>query len=257
MYFPYVRGKQFDLIAIRELVEDGLLTEKIIPVVEPINLTSTLISTIKTCVDHEKRIAVIHNPQVGVFRSKYSDSNNEELKNEFNELMNDEYELYAHILNEESKSELNDLSDMGIHGSDMLVVHNKLDYIDFYNEYFSEAPLYNLIPDDSAFRRRISKNIVSLKDNFPKKQRNVDYLNVRASIFSDDHLFYETEGYKGFSNCSIIGEDYIDSGFAPRAVAIHIVYFDKDNILKIKHLCQIPIQIYLIPLENFMRLYQN
>jgi len=139
MYFPYVRGKQFDLIAIRELVEDGLLTEKIIPVVEPINLTSTLISTIKTCVDHEKRIAVIHNPQVGVFRSKYSDSNNEELKNEFNELMNDEYELYAHILNEESKSELNDLSDMGIHGSDMLVVHNKLDYIDFYNEYWLES----------------------------------------------------------------------------------------------------------------------
>lgn len=31
MYFPYLRGRQFELIALRELVEDGLIGENIIP----------------------------------------------------------------------------------------------------------------------------------------------------------------------------------------------------------------------------------
>ena len=34
---------------------------------------------------------------------------------------------------------------------------------------------------------------------------------------------------------SIIGSNFSESGFAPYAVAIHIVYFDAENILRVKH----------------------
>ena len=39
----------------------------------------------------------------------------------------------------------------------------------------------------------------------------------------------------GFADYSIIGKDYLESGFAPYAVAIHIVYFDENNKLRVHH----------------------
>lgn len=55
------------------------------------------------------------------------------------------------------------------------------------------------------------------------------------SFFSEDHIFCEEEGYAGFGDYSVIGEDFLESGFAPYAVAIHIVYFAKDKSLRIHH----------------------
>ena len=48
-------------------------------------------------------------------------------------------------------------------------------------------------------------------------------------------MYYSDDNYCGFGDYSIVGCDYNETGFAPYAVAIHIVYFDKDKILRIKH----------------------
>lgn len=53
MYFPYLRGRQFELIALRDLVEKGVLSDKIIPIIEPVKLSSTLIKTIES---YEKNV---------------------------------------------------------------------------------------------------------------------------------------------------------------------------------------------------------
>lgn len=47
MYFPYLRGRQFELIALRELVEKGVLSSRITPIIEPVKLSSTLVKTIE------------------------------------------------------------------------------------------------------------------------------------------------------------------------------------------------------------------
>ena len=47
MYFPYLRGRQFELIALRELVENKLIGKHIYPVIEPVNLSSTLTKTLE------------------------------------------------------------------------------------------------------------------------------------------------------------------------------------------------------------------
>ena len=41
MYFPYLRGRQYELLALRELAQDGLLGSHVIPVIEPLKITST------------------------------------------------------------------------------------------------------------------------------------------------------------------------------------------------------------------------
>ena len=66
MYFPYVRGKQFELIALRELC--GLLPNfpaKISPVIEPIKGSSTLKSALKNLAKKNVNFSVIINPKVG------------------------------------------------------------------------------------------------------------------------------------------------------------------------------------------------
>ena len=36
MYFPYLRGRQYELLALKELAQKELISNLIIPVVEPI-----------------------------------------------------------------------------------------------------------------------------------------------------------------------------------------------------------------------------
>lgn len=64
MYFPYLRGRQFELIALRELVEKDVLSSKIIPVIEPVKLSSTLLKTIEMYGNNNKKLAFITNPGV-------------------------------------------------------------------------------------------------------------------------------------------------------------------------------------------------
>lgn len=92
-----------------------------------------------------------------------------------------------------------------------------------------------MIPDKGDFRRRIRPNRVMCEDHFPKQTRNIDYSDIETEFFSSDHLYYADDGYKGFSDYSVVGEEYSETGFAPYAVAIHIVYFDAKNILRIAH----------------------
>ena len=69
MYFPYLRGRQFELIALRELVEKDVLSSRIIPIIEPVKLSSTLVKTIETYGVNNKQLAFITNPKVGSFNN--------------------------------------------------------------------------------------------------------------------------------------------------------------------------------------------
>ncbi|VXA97164.1 hypothetical protein EXIGUO8H_10181 [Exiguobacterium sp. 8H] len=54
-------------------------------------------------------------------------------------------------------------------------------------------------------------------------------------FLSEDYLYYSEEGYIAFSDYPTLSAEYQDGGFAPRAVAIHIIYFDNEDKLRIKH----------------------
>ena len=92
-----------------------------------------------------------------------------------------------------------------------------------------------MIPDERIFKREIHGNKILMSDNFKKQKRNADYANSPDNFFSDDHLYFAAEGFDGFSDFSIIGSEYTDSGFAPYAVAIHMVYFDPEKKMRIHH----------------------
>lgn len=236
MYFPYLRGRQFELIALRELVENSLLSPQVIPIVEPVKLSSTLIKTLDVFNRYSKTLALVHNPKVGEFIADKQSEKNSRLKNEFLEQVKSENIKEAYILDLKSSAYVERLLKRGKSISDIITICNSQDFISIHEQVFSLGkPLYNLIPDESIFRRNIRHQRVMIDDKFKKRSRNTDYLEIDDEPFSADYLYYYEDGYVGFSDYSIIGKDYSDTGFAPYAIAIHIVYFDKDKKLRIHH----------------------
>ena len=80
MYFPILRGRQFELLALRECVNKGLLSNKIIPIVEPVKVSSTFTKTVDSFIRAEKSIAIIRNPQVGSWTKALKKESNAKIR---------------------------------------------------------------------------------------------------------------------------------------------------------------------------------
>jgi hypothetical protein len=236
MYLPYLRGRQYELLALRELVDTRRIGKNVIPLIEPVKSSSTLIKTLKTFIQNEKELGVIHNPQIGAFNKDTKGEKGNGFSEEYEELLENKLIIKAHVLNKKSKFEIKMLETQGFSKKDLLIINNNRDYINLFAEEFSVVhPRYTFIPDESVFRRKIRKRRVLLDDRFEKQRRNVDYATINDEPFSDDHLFYREDGFSGFSDYSIVGDHFFESGFAPHAVVLHIVYFAEDRSLRIKH----------------------
>lgn len=240
MYFPYLRGRQYELLALRELVSNNLLGDLVIPIVEPVKLSSTLVNMMDEYIEAKQPISIIRNPVVGNFVSDFKGaielSREDGYKKRFSQQYENSVIIKSLIMKNDVGQFINFWEQEGIDKSDLLVVNVNRDNLEMYGNIFGTvAPRYTVIPDESAFRRKMYKNKILIDDRFDKKSRNADYQNSEDDFFSDDHLYYKEDGFIGFSDYSVVGNEYIESGFAPYAVAIHIVYFADDKTLRIRH----------------------
>lgn len=231
MYFPYIRGRQYELLALKELAKGGLLGSHVTPVVEPIKMTSTFDGTLRTFASAELPLALIFNPAVGDFAGTDG----------FTGAFHTRIGTFNHIeptllMSKTTETAMRSLEAKGITRDNLIAILDTRDFIDVYKNEFSDAmPRYTLFPDERQIRRAINQAKVMFEDKFKKQERNVNYLKQEDEFFSDDHLYFAEEGFVGFGDYTIIGNEYIEGGFAPRAVAFHLVYFDDDMALRIRH----------------------
>lgn len=234
MYFPYLRGRQFELIALRELLENNRIGNKIIPVIEPIKPTSTLAKTLSIYSKKEHLHAVVMNPEVGNFSVtiKEKSAENDPVAEEIYEDVKSDYFIKAFIMKQSAVKTLRQREDK----EKFMIVNPSRDCLDdFLKIYDGIEPQYTLLPDDRTFSRKAPLSKVMFEDKFAKAEKNADYSKKVDEFFSEDHLYFNGEGFRGFSDYSIVGSEYNESGFAPSAVAIHVVYFDKNKVLRIHH----------------------
>lgn len=233
MYFPYLRGRQYELLGVREAIKTGIISEKIIPIIEPVKLSSTLFSTIKAAIKEEKEIAIICNSELGSFSDDLQSVEKTEEREEFLELLEDENIIKAFIIKDDWEEELDFYKEeLDFEEEDIMIICNDANCIGEFEERYQDEkkyPEYILIPEEKRFRRKIKKNKVLLEDRFIREDRNSDYLKNEDDFFSEDHLYYKDDNYKGFSDYVTIGEKFSDGGFAPYAVAIHLTYIDEDD----------------------------
>lgn len=240
MYFPYVRGRQYELLALRELVSNDRLGDYVVPIVEPVKLSPTLIKTMSEYIKADHPISIIRNPSVGSFLKDLRDiqdgSKGASYKKDFLTLYETKAVIKSIIMQENAQSLLEYWTKKGIGKEELLVININRDYLDLYEREFTGVnPKYVLIPDESAFRRRVRRNRVLFDDKFEKQSRNADYLKDPDEFFSDSHLYFKADGDPGFADYSVIGDEYLEAGFAPYAVAIHIVYFAENQELRVRH----------------------
>ena len=64
-----------------------------------------------------------------------------------------------------------------------------------------------------------------MEDGYRKAKRNIDYIENPDELFSRNHIVYKKRGFAGFSDFSMVGNKFEESGFAPLAISIHVLFF--------------------------------
>jgi len=236
VYCPYFRGKQYELIVLRETAPI-LSKSGFVPIIEPVNeqlrgLEKTLIA-----LSHNKTDSVvIVNPQVGFFTSSSQPLINF-INNKFPSF---EFVNFGFLLTENTKTS-DVLNFCKSSKREVTLIHAGFTQS---NELSEKLPLLTNIKRNVFFEEKCGKiyqgkfrntnSNVLLRDGFNKK-RNSDYPS--SEFFSDLHITFDLEGMQGFGDFLIVGDEFSESGGPAYAIAIHITYIDdsRDNEMHIKH----------------------
>lgn len=236
MYHPYFRGKQFELITIRETAQ--LLSDsEFVPIIEPVKETLRgLHRALEAIQDADGKAVVIVNPYHG---------DHAENGAEITELLKQKYLDYDSI---SAGIMLKDEMDLGA-ALECYEQHQDCRPI-FVHAGFTEAKvlaeeLGNDIPKTAhiffekycgkLYRKHFKgSQRILLRDGF-QRRRNADHPPVEE--FSDLHLTFEEDDMDGFGDFLIVGDDYNESGGPAYAVAIHLTFIDpdKDDVMFIYH----------------------
>lgn len=227
MYHPYFRGKQFELITIREMAS-VLQAAGFTAIIEPVREgLSGLEKALDAVVSVEGRAIVVVNPQHG------------DLSNDggpLSDMLRDKFTkpgISAGILLKPDTS-VDDAVTFHVAHSD----HTPVLIHAGFTDAKGLAEELGAFTKDSChifFERSGGKlyqrhfkgaHRVLLKDGFVR-QRNRDYPPVER--FSDLHATYEDEAMDGFGDFLIVGDDYSESGGPAYAIAIHLTFIDPDQ----------------------------
>lgn len=228
MYFPYLRGKQFELIAVDELADVIVGSSKrIIPIIEPIKDSFAKFKAFRT---KEVPFVLIYNPIHGEYQN---DSLG--IESELIEGILDGYNNYylGYIISQNTnlahvKSFLERYKNKNI-----CIIHyfnlNSPRLQPLLAEYkatikyniFIDANLGSLYKDAFADSPRIR-----IVDGF-KNKKNAEYPD--NEFFTDVNLTYSKDGYVGFGDFSIVGDQFSTTGGPAHAVAIHYSYINEEN----------------------------
>lgn len=237
MYFPYFRGKQFELLTIRETT-DLIAQSKFIPIIEPVKSTlSTLEKALDEIISAQINFVLIINPKVGDFKNDSTPLIKRLVEEKLINYTN--YSL-GYIL--DSSSNLLDVIDFINRYPDKKKVLIHCDFPHFkalLEQVKSEDVAGHIFVDGLAtelyqtkFRKHGGYRVL-VRDGF-RKTKNADYPEDES--FSDLHLTYEIKGFSGFGDFSIVGTEFSETGGPAYAVAIHVTYFDpNDGVIRIRH----------------------
>ena len=70
---------------------------------------------------------------------------------------------------------------------------------------------------------------------FERQPRNSNFLEIGSRQFSEEHSYFNQDGYHGFSDYTSLPSEFFDGGSTPRAVVIHLTYMNDQNQIWIRH----------------------
>lgn len=236
-YFPYFRGKQYELIAIRE--QATLIAQTgFVPIIEPVrqNMRSLELALEELQKAQAEAIIVV-NPEVGEL------VNDERTVWEWLQATFSEYPNFHPGILATAKTDLDTLGRLLAATKDqkpallhkgftdarslsqLINDHVGVDEIAYHVFFDQEKALY---------RREFGGKQVLVLDGF-QQRKNSEYPDTEW--FSELPLTYEDSGYDGFGDYLIVGSQYSEGGGPAYAVAIHMTYFNAEAMgaMFVKH----------------------
>jgi len=234
MYFPYLRGRQFELIALREFVQEYKDNSKITPIIEPVkntfNSMKIALNIFNKC---NQKYALILNPQVGDLSNELSRIT-EQLEIELKDTSN---WIPAFIVTDNYAG----VTNLAKEYKDIMLICTK--YVDSNNPEFqslitSDSVKYIVFEEDRTIKRFLrgkGKKLIRLDDNFDPLRRSKDYLTQKEEKFTEEHIYFREDGFYGFSDYTTLSSEFRVGGSLPYAVAIHLTYIHQDFQIWIRH----------------------
>lgn len=224
MYFPYFRGKQNELAAIRETAAI-LARSDITPIIEPVkSQLNPLRKTLDAIRDENGAAVVIMNPKVGDLAGD---------GRSITALLDTNYAAYPRI-------------SVGIMLTNWMTTADAIKLYAAHQAHFPvfihagfldaqalAAALGSELPHSRHvfFEKTSAAHLqffsaghrVLLKDGLVKR-KNADYPPVES--FADIHLNFQRQGMNGFGDFLTVGDEFSETGGPAYAVAIHLTFID-------------------------------
>jgi hypothetical protein len=228
MYYPYFRGKQFELLAIRETAKT-LALSNFTPIIEPVKGSlADLERALKVLRENGGNAIVVVNP----YHGDHSDDGAP-----ISTMLADSY-------SGDKSVKAGILLTKGMATSEALASYEKhhKHAPTFIHAGFTEATaltkalganlsgttnVFFEAQNGTLYRDQFANSSrILLHDGF-KRNNNADY--IAREEFSDLHVTYSKQNFVGFGDFLIVGDDYSESGGPAYAVAIHLTFIDPDN----------------------------
>jgi hypothetical protein len=228
MYFPYFRGKQYELVTVRESA--GLFAaHDFVPIIEPVKeALQGLTRVVDALVEAGANAVIVVNPQCGDLAPRHS-----LMEDFFARQLGAIDDISAGLILTETTT-VNDAIEICSKHAERTItlIHSgftqpkaladRLRQIGCKTQHvFLEATSGKL------YQRHFQGSTrVLIRDGF---QRRINREHPRVEFFSDLHITYPDEGMDGFGDFLIVGDDFSESGGPAYAVAIHLTFIDAEQ----------------------------
>lgn len=240
MYFPLLRGKQYELVALKEFAEANPGNQYLCPIIEPVRvLPDALVRAADVLSSNGFRYCIVLNPEKGDFALETNRFEVGDYLHRFDDIAIKP--IPAFIADGKSAAVLEMIEKNGLH--EVMVIFE--DTFDMDNE--SDAALCALDavsyivcgPVDSRsnkrFLMRTGKNIIRLDDNFVVRKPNTAYRGVEEDPYTEEPFYYKNDHFYGFADYCVLPKAFAEGGTTPTAVAIHMTYQKRDDAIWVRH----------------------
>lgn len=239
MYYPYLRGHKSELMALCGLAQKIAGSGKIMPIIEPVNLSPETVSTLKTLKDANMPFIFIANPMTGRKAPEIPRVKNEVYKKIPGR--NGCCRMGMIINNQTALSQVETFVE-SFANAELCLVH--------FENFSNPAKLAALVAKSPGIKTqvfiegKITRKYMLEVDVRAKTvlirdclKRHYIYSSFPAEeLFSDMHAFYAHSGFDGFGDFSVLGNVAAESNKNDPYLSVHFPYFrKKENQIWVKH----------------------
>lgn len=241
-YYPYLRAKQYELKALRELYEvySDAVSDQLIPIIEPVNKEDRALTiAVETFLKGGMKFALIVNPTNGDYKHHTIPF---ELPSAENLRAAHDSWIPAYVVTNNAQKVMS-LIEAEDYDNVMLVFPKGINMaITAMQELLSLPKIRYVVCNFGNTSRSVkghlknsNKTVICMDDNFNEQQKNADYAGMVDELFTEDVFYYEEDLYDGYSDYTALPSNMPEGGMLPYAIAIHMTYKRTEDQIYIHH----------------------